>query len=185
MFGRRSTPPGPGVDASGQSVRDPTGNVLDLVAAESKYQDAMRNAEALHVREVMKLRAESDEKARVSEAARLDALRQVDQTAIAADRAAAETRATTLAQTVADAAETVRTTLSTTVDPILKAISAIQAIQYAEAGQRAQLQESKGDTRADISVRGMIVGLGLAAAAILSTLLVGAVAITVTIILHG
>jgi hypothetical protein len=34
------------VDASGNSTIDPTKNVLDLVYAESKYQDSMRNAEA-------------------------------------------------------------------------------------------------------------------------------------------
>jgi FtsZ-binding cell division protein ZapB len=34
--------PGIGVDAAGGEVIDPTKNVLDLVKAESKYQDAMR-----------------------------------------------------------------------------------------------------------------------------------------------
>jgi hypothetical protein len=36
--------PGVGVDARGGAVIDPTKNVLDLVKAESKYQDAMRDA---------------------------------------------------------------------------------------------------------------------------------------------
>lgn len=36
--------PGIGVDARGGGVIDPTRNVLDLVKAESKYQDAMRDA---------------------------------------------------------------------------------------------------------------------------------------------
>ena len=37
---------GSGVDIYGGPVIDPTKNVLDLVRAESKYQDAMRDAEA-------------------------------------------------------------------------------------------------------------------------------------------
>lgn len=38
--------PGVGIDAHGGGVIDPTKNVLDLVRAESKYQDAMRDAQA-------------------------------------------------------------------------------------------------------------------------------------------
>jgi hypothetical protein len=36
--------PGKGIDAQGGPVIDPTKNVLDLAKAESKYQDAMRDA---------------------------------------------------------------------------------------------------------------------------------------------
>lgn len=56
--------PGVGVDARGAAVIDPTKNVLDLVRAESKYQDGMRDAakEAQEVRErlhLMRMEAES------------------------------------------------------------------------------------------------------------------------------
>jgi hypothetical protein len=43
---RDDSRPGIPVDASGNATIDPTKNVLDLVYAESKYQDSMRNAEA-------------------------------------------------------------------------------------------------------------------------------------------
>src|ERR1700683_5219086 len=50
--------PGFGIDASGGVVIDPTKNVLDLVKAESKYQDAMREAEA----RIASLRSEAESK---------------------------------------------------------------------------------------------------------------------------
>jgi len=42
--------PGPGVDAQGQPVVDPTKNVLDLVEAAIRRQDDLRNVEAVNIR---------------------------------------------------------------------------------------------------------------------------------------
>ncbi len=43
--------PGIPVDSGGNATIDPTKNVLDLVRAESKYQDAMRDAQSLLINE--------------------------------------------------------------------------------------------------------------------------------------
>jgi hypothetical protein len=46
-----NTPPGPGVDASGQAVKDPTENVLDIVKAAIQRQDDLRAVEAVATRD--------------------------------------------------------------------------------------------------------------------------------------
>src|SRR5688572_11724945 len=46
-----SDKPGPGVDAQGQPVIDPTKNVLDLVEAAMRRQDDLRHAENRAIRE--------------------------------------------------------------------------------------------------------------------------------------
>jgi hypothetical protein len=172
MTAKRTGIPGPGVDALGQAVVDPTQNVLDLVEAAIKRQDDLRTAESRHLRELANIRATFGREIRKAEADRLDALRAVDQGAIAAARAADEIRATALAKTLADAAEAVRTTMAAAataqasnvaniVDPITKAISEIREIQYREAGQRAQVIESKGDTRDSSRNVGLWIGIVL------------------------
>lgn len=96
--------PGIAVDSEGGGVVDPTKNVLDLVAAavlrnddlrqaESRRVDELRNAESRRVDEQAVMRAEYEEKLRLAEAKRIDAIRAVDVGAVAtaserADRAA-------------------------------------------------------------------------------------------------
>lgn len=70
--------PGPGVDAQGRPVVDPTRNVLDLVAAAIQRQDDLREAEARHVRQVMELRADHEAELRRLERQRVDSIRTVD-----------------------------------------------------------------------------------------------------------
>lgn len=70
--------PGPGVDSTGIPVLDPTANVLALVAAAIKRQDDLRDQEARHVREMLSLRSQYEEKLRDKESARLDAIRTID-----------------------------------------------------------------------------------------------------------
>src|ERR1039458_3377097 len=69
---------GPAVDKRGDAVVDPTRNVLDLVGAAIQRQDDLRHAESSHIREVVALRADYDEKLREGEASRIDAIRAVD-----------------------------------------------------------------------------------------------------------
>jgi hypothetical protein len=51
---------GKGVDSYGRPVIDPTKNVLDLVMAESKYQDSMRDAETRRINDLAALRVHYD-----------------------------------------------------------------------------------------------------------------------------
>jgi len=117
------------VDREGRPV-DPTANVLDLVAKETKRQDDLRamgeklqqaetnriNAELGCIKEIANLRARHDHELRKSEAKRLDSIRQVDISAV--NTAAVEVRnaITALAKTNSDTAETLRTTVTTTAD---------------------------------------------------------------------
>ena len=101
-----NTPPGPGVDASGQSVLDPTANVIALQNAGEKRQDDLRKIErqlqhseyksnkdlielySRHDRDLRKMQADNDRRLRKAEAKRLDAIRAVDVQASGTDRSA-------------------------------------------------------------------------------------------------
>lgn len=94
----QNTPPGPGVDASGQAVIDPTKNVETAVEREVTRIDDMADLRAMfteriadlrsgHTEQLAVLRADHAEKMQVKEAERLDAIRAVDAAAVAdADR---------------------------------------------------------------------------------------------------
>lgn len=58
---------GPATDKHNEPVIDPTKNVLDLVAAETKRQDDLRAAESLHIRDMLNLRAEFAKELRAAE----------------------------------------------------------------------------------------------------------------------
>jgi hypothetical protein len=65
---------GKGVDAFGGQVVDPTKNVLDLVNAESRFQNALRDAESKHARDVQALSDKYQDAMRASESRRQDDL---------------------------------------------------------------------------------------------------------------
>jgi hypothetical protein len=154
MPNRKNTPAGPAVDASGQTVLDPTKNVLDLVDAAIKRQDDLREAEAHHVREVGKLREKYAAQLRAAETARIDAIRAVDVGAVNRAAEVAATQAQTLATQVAVSAETLRTQVAATatagtvalaaaLEPIQKDIADLRRAQYEAQGQKTQVVETQ------------------------------------------
>ena len=167
--------PGPGVDAEGRPVIDPTQNVLDLVEAAIKRQDDLRNAESRHMREISELRAQYDRELREAESARIDAIRAVDVGAVnrAADVAAAQ--AETLRIQVATSAETLRTqvaasataaavALGNALDPLQTAIADLRRAQYEAQGVRTQSSEDTTSKRSDMGL--MLLALAIVVSAI-------------------
>lgn len=166
------TPPGPGVDASGAPVVDPTRNVLELVGAANQRQDDLRKMEAEHVREVIKikadcqgneingiqhieqLRADHAKEIRQAEAARIDAIRAVDVQAVQQAAAVQDTRASALAAQVALAAEAMRSQVTTTAEaaatalatalaPITASIEQLRQAMYEAQGQKKEVVETQ------------------------------------------
>lgn len=149
-----SNTPGSPVDADGRATLDPTKNVLDLVNAAIKRQDDLRANESRHVREIAGLRAEYQAELRQLETARIDAIRAVDVQAVQRAAEVSATQAQTLATQVATSAETLRaqvaaaatastTALAAALEPIQKDIADLRKTQYEQAGQRAQVGESR------------------------------------------
>jgi hypothetical protein len=166
------TQPGQGVDSKGQPVIDPTKNVLDLVRAETKRQDDLREMEAAHVRELMERDRVYFERMRVIETARLDAIRAVDVNAVQRATEVANQQATTLAAGQAAQADAVRVTLATALEPIQKAIEELRKSQYELAGQRAQVVETRdvrGDQRLNLNTVLIMVTVAIAIATFVLT----------------
>jgi hypothetical protein len=136
-------PNGRRVDRRGGVAIDPTRNVLDLVDAERRYQDGMRqaykeitdakslcieqianlrsahaekvaDAESRRVDEQAAMRAEYGEKLRFAEASRIDAIRAVDVGAVAIASQRASDQANVLQTQVATTAETIRNLVAST-----------------------------------------------------------------------
>lgn len=135
--------------SDGSPVIDPTKNVLDLVAAAIQRQDNLREAESRHVREIIEIRAAHAEQMRVIEAARIDAIRSVDVGAVQRATEVSTQQATTLASQVGLSAEAVRIGLAAALEPIQKDIADLRRVQYEQAGQKAQVVESRVDRRSD------------------------------------
>lgn len=154
---RAQTPPGPGVDATGQAVVDPTKNVLDTLNAAVKRLDDLREAdlyyreaESRHHQEISRLRHDYETELRKAEANRIDAIRAVDQGTVQRAAEVQAQQATTLATQVAATAEAFSTRLQTSLNPILESIAKLQQAQYETQGGRAQVVESRdvrGETR--------------------------------------
>jgi hypothetical protein len=149
----RSTP-GPGVDAQGKPVIDPTQNVLQLVAAAIQRQDDLREQADRHVREIAALRAGYDEELRKAETARIDAIRAVDVGAVNRAAEVSAQQATTLAAQVATSAETLRTqvaaaataatvALAAALEPIQKDIADLRRAQYEAQGVKSNVGEAR------------------------------------------
>jgi hypothetical protein len=179
---RRSTPvnqpelPGIGVDAFGGPVIDPTTNVLNLVDAAIRRQDDLREADNRRLTEIAELRAEYDEKLRRAETARIDAIRAVDVGAVNRAAEVSAQQAMTLAAQVATSAETLRaqvaaaataavTGLAAALEPIQKDIADLRKTQYEQAGQKAQV----GETRQRGAGVGLWIGLAVAGAGFVLT----------------
>jgi hypothetical protein len=150
---------------------DPTRNVLDLVEAAIKRQDDLRASESESLRREAALRAEYDEKLRMAETARIDAIRAVDVGAVNRAAEVSSQVASTLAAAVAASAEALRDQVSAVasasdmrlaaaLDPIQKAIDDLRRAQYEAQGVKTQ----SGDSRLNVgSIVGIIAGVvGLA-----------------------
>jgi hypothetical protein len=74
--------PGPGVDAQGRPVVDPTQNVLNVLAAAVGRQDDLRTSEQRHLERLTEVRMQYDRELREAEAKRIDAIRAVDVAAV-------------------------------------------------------------------------------------------------------
>jgi hypothetical protein len=173
--------PGPGVDAQGLPVIDPTANVLETIKAAIQRQDDLRIQEGTHIREVLTLqrhyeqivaelrddiatlRGDFDRQFRELEANRVNAIRAVDVQAVTRAAEVSATQASTLAAQVATAAEAMRTqvanaqaaaeaNLRSALEPIQMAISDLRKSQYELQGQRVAQVEGKGSSQWVIGV---------------------------------
>jgi hypothetical protein len=170
--GRLASQPsgGPAVDKASDSVVDPTFNVRDLVASAIQRQDDLRQTESTHIREVVALRADYDEKLRDAEASRIDAIRAVDVGAVNRAAEVATAQASTLATQVATSAETLRSqvtaaataatvALAAALEPIQKDIQDLRKAQYEQQGQKAQVVEGRSISRNTGMWIGVVVGV--------------------------
>lgn len=155
-------PTGLGIDAAGGPVVDPTENVKQLVIAETRRQDDLREMESAHAREIMDLRARYDDKLREAEAKRIDAIRAVDVAAVNRAAEVSSTVAATLAAQVATTAETLRATLAAALEPIIKDIADLRRAQYEQVGSKAQGTESRAALYAAVGLGITVIFLVLA-----------------------
>jgi len=161
----RQSEHGIGVDAFGGTVIDPTKNVYALVEAANKRQDDLRMAQnelikeqnratkelmdvhALHQADIARLRAEHIKELGMMESNRLNAIRQVDVTAVRteADRSlgaiqtlAAQTtqNAETLRAALVNTATTIAASTSATVSALQERIAALEKSSYEGVGKQ-------------------------------------------------
>lgn len=145
------------MDSSGSPVIDPTVNVMNLVEAATLRLDDLRDAENRRVderfrnqkeymHEIQGLIAAYEEKLRVAEANRIDAIRAVDVGAVATAAERASQQAQVLATQVATSAETLRTLVATSaattaaaltqiINPITERLAQLEKAQYEGAGR--------------------------------------------------
>lgn len=183
-----SMPPGPGVDAAGRAVMDPTTNVIALTQAAVKRLDDLREMEARHAIEVARLvaehlaqtaglRAEYGEKLRVAESARIDAIRAVDVGAVQRAAEVSAAQAATLAAAVAQSAEALRaqvaaaqsaaaTSLAAALTPIQADIADLRKTQYEQAGGKLQVSEGRSSNSAVFAAIGLVFTLILVMVAV-------------------
>jgi hypothetical protein len=160
--------PGPGVDSQGRTVIDPTANVTSTLSAAVSRLDDLRELQAESLRREMALRAEYEEKVRVTDAAyaeklrlaesaRIDAIRLVDTQQVQRAAEVQATQALALANQVATSAETLRTQvavaavssdgkLAAALEPIQKDIADLRRVQYETAGGKTQVVEARATT---------------------------------------
>jgi hypothetical protein len=165
---KKNHQPGVGIDAYGGGVLDPTPNVLRLIKTSSKRHDDLREAliggvkdQISHLKEVAVIRDRHAEEMRVSEAARLDSIRQVDVTAVRTEASRALEAIQTLAATSARDAETLRnlvnsTALTTaagnadTVKQIVERIAALERSSYEGVGKQRVIDPQMAELLAEV-----------------------------------
>jgi hypothetical protein len=146
-------PAGQAVDAHGGPVVDPTKNVDALVESAVKRLDDLRGVELASLRREMEMRAsyedklrQADEKLRLAESARIDAIRAVDVGAVNRAAEVQATQAGALASQVLATADAFRVSLAAALEPIQKDIRDLRDAQSRTVGGKDQ----SGDTRLNI-----------------------------------
>lgn len=176
--------PGIGVDAFGGSLIDPTENVRQLVQAETKRQDDLRELDgewrdkvdeirAAHSARIDRIRSDHTREIRHAETERIDAIRAVD---IGNVQRAAEVQATqalALATQVTALAETVRVQVQAVVAPIQNDIADLRRSQSESVGQKTQVVE----THARGGSIAIWIGVGLTVVGLLNAVIVAAIGI--------
>lgn len=186
MINRIQRVPGPGVDASGNQVIDPTKNVLDLVRAETRRQDDLRERDAFHANAMAQLRADYEDKLRITETLRLDAIRAVDRDAVTRAAEVSAAQASTLAATVATSAEALRgqveaqriTTaeaLANALGPLATRIDSLLAAQANQAGEKTAQGENRTQSNWTTSTTVSVIGVGLSLVAAFVAVVVGVI----------
>lgn len=181
-------PPGPGVDAQGRSVIDPTVNVLNVVAAAVARLDDIAAIRAGYEANIDAIRDKHDQELRKAEAARIDAILKANQDQVQRSAEVQAQTAITLAQQVVNSAEALRvqveqtriqnaTALTAEVDPLKKDIADLRQVQYETAGGKVQSKESAVDTRA-------ATGLMIAGGALASSFVLGVAGVAITLLLR-
>lgn len=180
MSNAQSPGPGPGVDAAGRPVVDPTANVIAILEAAVKRQDDLRIAHERHTHEIRVLQRDHDTDLREAESKRIDAIRAVDVAAVNRAAEVSAAQALTLATQVATSADTLRIQVATTatafdaklaaaLEPISKDIADLRRVQYESVGQRTQVVEGRATSGAVYAFIGSAIGLiGLAIAIIVA-----------------
>lgn len=167
--------PGPGVDRLGQAVVDPTKNVLDLVAAESKFQNAMREIEARHIRELMDRDEKHAKELRDAESKRLDAIREVDVANVQRAAQDATDRALVLDSKQQSTADAFRISLAAELDPLKKDIAELRQSQFEIAGGTIVSK----DTKLSRATTNALIATGIG---IVMTFIIGAAAIVIALV---
>jgi len=185
-------PPGPGVDAFGRAVIDPTANVLQLVDAAVRRLDDLRASDNTWLQKLNTMRDAHAMELREAESARIDAVRAIDVGAVQQASQVAATAASTLAAQVATSAETLRTqvaaaasaatiALSAALEPVQKDIADLRRAQYEAQGQKTQVVE----THAKASANGTWIGLAIAGATLMITFMLGILGIGITLLMRS
>jgi hypothetical protein len=188
MSGRRNTPPGPGVDASGQTAIDPTDNVKALSEAANKRQDDLRveaekftNARIDNLQREMEIRAECakelvnaesrrvDEQAALragfakelsdAEAKRIDAIRAVDVAAVSVASQRASDQAQVLATQVAASAEALRGLVAATATTVAASQQQLSTTLSARITTLEQSSYQLGGKSAGIGSTGAVIAV--------------------------
>jgi hypothetical protein len=126
--------------------------VLALVRAEGRRQDDLREMNDRHLRDMITVRAEDserlinvraeyEEKLRLAESKRIDAIRAVDVSALNRASEVALQQASALAAQVTTVADTFRTALTTELALIRKDIAELRESQSATGGRSAGLSQ--------------------------------------------
>lgn len=164
-------------DSAGGPVVDPTQNVLDLVNAESRRQDDLRQLEFVSIRRELTNFKDYQKIITGAETERINAIRAVDVAAVAVANTAAENRATTLAGQVNAAKDAQIVALKAETDPIRKDIGDLRQSQWTIAGGHEQVAEK----RATSSGWAVWAGVAVAVFTLLSTGILSIVAIAITV----
>jgi hypothetical protein len=150
---------GPAVDRTGQPVKDPSPNVLDLVRAAIERQDDLRDMSAAHAREMRETARmyesrldTKDQQLRAAEAGRLDAIQTRSDLTVqrAAEVQAAQQQA--LATQVTSTADTFRASIAAELAPIKASIEDLRRAQYEQQGEKSSKVETSTDARDAIAI---------------------------------